>query len=93
MALNDGWAFAIINGRLGEIYFKKNYGIWAHCYINSKEFSKVEQHMINVDTKRNIFSYRDNIYFDKLTGIKFRHVSKNRIFGSASRKYIRNNVS
>ena len=39
----DGWSFAIINGRLGEIHFMKNFGIWAHCYVKRSEFSKSEQ--------------------------------------------------
>jgi len=84
---NDGWSFALLNGRTAEIYFKKKYGIWAHCYIDRDKFSKAEQHMIDSDTKKHIFSYRRGMYFDKLAGIKFRRVSERKIFSGPWRKW------
>ena len=68
---NNGWCFAIVNGRLAEIYFKKNYGIYAHGYIERKEFDKREQKMIDADIRKYRFSYRKVCYFDKI--LKTRH--------------------
>lgn len=72
MPKNDGWCFAIINHRLGEIYFKKGKGIHGHCYIDRKTFNKREQRMIDVDIKRFHFTYRNKFYFDRKRGIKHR---------------------
>lgn len=50
-----GWCFAVIHGRLGEIYFQVVKGTrnsYAHCYINRKEFTKREQGMIDKDIKK-----------------------------------------
>jgi hypothetical protein len=63
---NDGWCFAIVNGRLAEIHFKKDFGISGHCYIKRSEYStKREQKMIDADVKKCIFSYRKGFYYDK----------------------------
>lgn len=63
---NDGWCFAVVNGRLAEIHFMKKYGIWGHGYVKREEFNKREQKMINSDIKRCQFTYRNNSYFDKI---------------------------
>ena len=39
----DGWSFAIVNGRLGEIHFIKSFGIWAHCYVKEMNFLRVSR--------------------------------------------------
>ena len=39
---NDGWCFAIVNGRLAEIHFDKKYGIYGHCYVKREKYSKRE---------------------------------------------------
>ncbi|KKR53331.1 MAG: hypothetical protein UT90_C0010G0004 [Parcubacteria group bacterium GW2011_GWA1_40_21] len=36
---NDGWSFAIVNGRLAEINFAKGFGVWSHAYIKKCIFS------------------------------------------------------
>ena len=58
-----GWCFALVNGRLAEIFFdKKRRGdnrIWAHCYVRKEEYkTKREQQQIKQDTARVRFSYR-----------------------------------
>lgn len=61
-----GWAFAIINGRQGEVFFeigKGIKGIHSHCYHNGKElWTKREKKMIKKDIKKNRFSYRKRKY-------------------------------
>lgn len=61
-----GWCFAIINGRLGEIYFdKKKNGqikIWGHCYVKREGFSKQEQKWIDEDIKKTKVVYRNKKY-------------------------------
>ena len=82
----DGWSFAIINGRLGEIHFMKNFGIWAHCYVKRNEFSKSEQKMIDDDIKKCQFSYRKGYYYDKIRKIKYKVPSFNKIFPDLKNK-------
>ena len=67
---NDSWCFAIVNGRLAEIYFKKKYGIYGHCYIKKREYNKTEQRMIDTDIKKCQFIFRKGYYFDKKRGTK-----------------------
>ena len=67
---NNGWCFAIINGRLAEIYFDKKYGIYGHCYVERKEYTKREQKMIDSDIKRYQFVYWKGYYIDKKQEIK-----------------------
>lgn len=62
---NDGWCFAIVNGKLAEIYFRKNYGIWAHCYEKAFSYkTKKEKKWIKSDTKKFRFSYKKGYYYD-----------------------------
>jgi len=77
---NNGWSFAIVNGRLVEIYFEKGIGFWAHCYVKRNEYSKREQRMIDVDIKKFIFSYRKGFYYDKIKKVKHKVPSRNKIF-------------
>lgn len=82
----DGWCFAIVNGRLAEIYFCKKYGIHGHCYVKKEEFSKREQKMIEDDTKKCGFAYRDGFYIDKINGIKQKKPPIEKVFPEI-RKY------
>lgn len=64
----SGWCFAIINGRLGEIYFEKHAGkpkIRGHCYVDRNTFTKREQKMIDSDIKTHRFTYRNKHYKQK----------------------------
>lgn len=85
----DGWSFAIVNGRLGEIHFVKNFGIWAHCYVKRSEFSKREQKMIDSDIKKCVFSYRKGYYYDKIRKIKYKVPRFNKIFPDIKNKKIK----
>lgn len=61
-----GWCFALVNGRLAEIFFKerrRNNRIWAHCYVRKEEYkTKREQQQIKQDTARVRVSYRSKKY-------------------------------
>lgn len=70
LKFNDGWCFAIVNGRLAEIFFDKKYGIHGHCYVKREEYSKRERKMIDSDTRENHFIFRKHYYIDKKRGIK-----------------------
>jgi len=64
------WCFATINGRLGEIYFKKDKNgrskIYGHCYVRKEDFkTKEEKSWIEFDTKKGRIVYRNKKY--KLT--------------------------
>jgi len=59
------WCFAIVNGRLAEIYFDKGkkHKVFGHCYVRLNEYkTKKEQDMIKVDIKRFRFTYRKGKY-------------------------------
>jgi len=68
MKMKGEWRqFAIINGRLAEIFFDDTGNntrcIEAHCYIKKETFTtKQEQRWIEKDVKRNRFSYRNQRY-------------------------------
>ena len=83
---NDGWSFAIVNGRLAEIHFKKGFGIWTHCYVKRSEFSKREQKMIDEDIKKCVFSYQKGFYYDKIRKLKFKVQSINKISPDLKKK-------
>ena len=77
----DGWCFAIVNGRLAEIHFKKKVGIWAHSYHDRKSYkTKAEQKMIDADIKKYRFTYRDGYYYDKVRGVKQKAPSERQVF-------------
>ncbi len=61
------WCFAIINGKLGQIFFKKGSrsveGIFGHSYHSKKDiFSAEEKKMIGSDIKKHQFSFRKGKY-------------------------------
>ena len=61
------WAFALINGRLAEFDFEvikgKFYMGMGHCYVKRSEYkTKKEQKVIDNDTKRYRFTYRNGKY-------------------------------
>jgi len=63
----DGWCFALVNGRLAEIWWRKKKNgereVVAHGYVQRKWFkTKKELVMIESDTKRHRFSYRNQKY-------------------------------
>ena len=64
------WCFALINGRLAEVFFDKEKSgpkIFGHCYIRKEEYTtKRERKMIEKDTKRFQLSYRNKMYRDKI---------------------------
>lgn len=72
------WCFAIINGRLAELFFdreedEKEPKILGHCYVSKSEYkTKREQRMIEKDTERYRFSYRNKKYRDTFTKKSFR---------------------
>ena len=65
------WCFAIVNGKLAEIYFeikKEKPVINSHCYVKREEFkTKHEQKMIDDDTKKYHFTWQKGIYKNKST--------------------------
>ena len=60
------WSFALISGRLAEIYFnktKKGIKFLGHCYVNKLEYeTKREQRWIEMDTVKHRFVYRNKEY-------------------------------
>lgn len=87
---NDGWCFAIVNGRLSEIHFDKKYGIYAHCYVKREEYNKREQKMIESDIKRYQFVYRKGYYIDKKRGIKQKAPDLYKVFPEIRKYKIKN---
>lgn len=76
-----GWCFAIINGRLSELFFepgKVKPKILGHCYVKREEYkSKKEQKMIDQDITKYRFSYRNKVYKDLIKGITLETTSIN----------------
>lgn len=66
------WCFALINGRLAELFFDREEGesepkIIGHSCVSISEYkTKRDQKLIEKDTKRYQFSYRNKIYRDKI---------------------------
>lgn len=59
------WCFAIVNGRLAEIYFEKGEKpkLFGHCYVQPDEYeSKQEKEWKKADTKRFRFTYKKGKY-------------------------------
>lgn len=60
------WCFAIVNGKLGEVFFNKNKTgkpkVHSHCYVKREEYSKKEQKMIAADTLKCNFIWKNGIY-------------------------------
>ena len=62
-----GWQFAIVNGRLAEIYFDELKGkkikIRGHCYVDERtRWTKEEKQWIAIDRECNRSSYRNKSY-------------------------------
>lgn len=89
LKFNDGWCFAILNGRLAEIFFKKKYGIYSHCYVQREEYSKQEQKMIDTDIKKCRFIYKKRYYTDKLTGVQTRAPKSEEVFPEIKNKNLK----
>lgn len=76
------WQFALINGRLAELFFEKEKGkvrMLGHAYVKRSEYTtKREQRMIDADLKKMRFVYRKDkhTYKNSITGDVFRSVSK-----------------
>ena len=61
------WGFAIVNGRLAEVFFNKLKGgkrnIHSHCYVKEREYkTRHEKALIRNDTKNARLSYRKGKY-------------------------------
>ena len=71
-----GWCYAIVNGRLGELWFEKDGkkpNIFAHAYLKMGEAKDKETRaMIKADTKKYHFSWRKGVYKDLVTGKTFK---------------------
>jgi len=61
------WSFAIINGKLGEIYFEKTktgkIKFQGHCYVKREDFTEKEElAMLEEDIKKLKITYRNKKY-------------------------------
>ncbi len=61
------WCFAIVNGKLSEIYFNKNkkgdMKFIGFCHVNKSDYrTKMEKKYILEDTAKFKFTYRNNVY-------------------------------
>jgi hypothetical protein len=67
-----GWSFAIVNGRLAEIYFERKNNklvMNGHRYVKAGEFTtKKEREHIRKDTAEYRFSFRNKWYRDMNNG-------------------------
>ena len=78
------WQFALINGRLVELFFEKKKGkvrMLGHAYVKRSEYkTKREQRMIDADLKKMHFSYRKkgHTYKNSITGDVFHSIPKKR---------------
>jgi len=77
---NSGWCFALVNGRLAEVFFTEKFGIYGHCYVNREEYRKSEQRMIETNLKKYRFTYRNDYYFDQMRKTKQKHPPVERVF-------------
>lgn len=66
------WCFALINGKLAEIYFEPKKGdpkILGHAYVKKEQYqTKKEQEYISNDTEKFQFSYKNRIYRNMNSG-------------------------
>ncbi len=64
------WSFALINGRLAEIYFEEKAGkikFFGHCYVKREDYkTKQEQKQIDKDVRHLKLVYRRGNYTRKL---------------------------
>lgn len=63
---NMNWCFAIVNGKLAEIFFDRKGGrrvITAHCYVKKSEYKTArEKKWILSNTKKFRFIWRNKKY-------------------------------
>ena len=63
------WSFAIVNGKLAEIFFERKKGklfVSAHCYVKESEYkTKKEKRWIKRDAQNNRFTYKKWKYLAK----------------------------
>ncbi len=81
----DGWAFAVINNRPCEIFFKPVHGIYGHAYVKLEEYSKREQKMIDADIKKYRFTYRNRYYYDQKRLTKQKAPTEEMVFPKSER--------
>jgi len=80
---HDGWCFALVNGRLAEIYFRRQHGIYAYCYVDRQSFrTKRERLDIQHDIARYRFTFRNGWFRDKLNGYRFKLAAAQKVFGN-----------
>ena len=67
-----GWCFAIVNGRLAEVFFekkRKHISILGHAYVARNKYkTKKEVRWIEKDTSKFRFVYRKGAYKDLTRG-------------------------
>ena len=73
------WSFALINGRLAEIFFEgakiNRPGIWGYAYVKRGAYkTKHEQKMITQDVKRARFTFRKKVFHSQIDGSKIKLV-------------------
>lgn len=65
------WCFAIVNGRLAEIFFEKtrnNVGLVGHAYVKKSDYTtKHERQCIEKDTSKFKLIYKKGVYKDLTT--------------------------
>ncbi len=65
----SSWCFALINGKLAEIFFSKKRNtiyMTGHCYVKRGGYkTKREQKMIDSDIKKCQLTYKNKIFSDK----------------------------
>ncbi|MDP2735588.1 MAG: hypothetical protein Q8P12_05275 [bacterium] len=71
------WCFALINNRLGELYFdhdkKGRPRFSGHAYVDDvTDWEKAERKHIAIDIKANQFAYYRGQYWDKLRNMRYR---------------------
>jgi len=62
------WAYALVNGRLADIYFEKGKGtkaIFGHGYLDKikSRWSKEDKALMKKDIQKNRFTYRKGKYY------------------------------
>ena len=66
------WCFAIVNGKLAEIFFERKKGklkFLGHCYVKKSEHKTIQElKWIKKDSEKFNFNYRNGKYKDKITG-------------------------
>lgn len=65
------WCFALVNGRLVELFFEKKHGkpyMLGHAYVKENEYKTAhEKKQIRTETEKFRFTYRNKSYTDQTT--------------------------